>query len=106
MRGCFQSGEDVQLGAKIEAQREQLANFCKALAHPARVHMLAFLGMLDSCFCGDVVEQLLLAQSTVSHHLKVLKEAGLIQGTIDGRTTCYHLNRQGLAAFKALVASL
>ena len=98
--------EGQQITEGIVAQREKLASFCNALAHPARVHILAFLGTVDACFCGDIVEQLPLAQSTVSHHLKVLKEARLIQGTIDGPRTCYCLNRQELAAFKTLVAEL
>jgi DNA-binding MarR family transcriptional regulator len=103
---CCPTEEGVQTAQGPEARREQLAQFCKALAHPARVQILEFLGTVDACFCGDIVEQLPLAQSTVSQHLKVLKEAGLVQGTIDGPRTCYCLNRQGLAAFKALVALL
>jgi ArsR family transcriptional regulator len=106
MLDCCQPEEGVQIAERPEARREQLAQFCKALAHPARVQILEFLETVDVCICGDIVEQLPLAQSTVSQHLKVLKEAGLIQGTIDGPRTCYCLNRQGLAAFKALVASL
>jgi len=101
---CCQQEESVQIAERIEERREQLARFCKALAHPARVHILEFLGTVDACICGDIVEQLPLAQSTVSQHLKVLKEAGLIQGTIDGPRTCYCVNRQALAVFKELVA--
>jgi ArsR family transcriptional regulator len=103
---CCQQEESVQVAGNTEERREQLARFCKALAHPARVHILEFLGTLDACMCGDIVEQLPLAQSTVSQHLKVLKEAGLIQGTIDGPRTSYCVNRQALAAFKELVARL
>ena len=103
---CYQSEDGLQIAEGTEAQREQLARFCKALAHPARVHILHYLGTLEACMCGDIVEQIPLAQSTVSQHLKVLKEAGLIQGTIDGPRTSYCLNRQALAVFKELVAQL
>jgi ArsR family transcriptional regulator len=106
MIDCCQHDEGVQIAQQAEGQREQLARFCKALAHPARVQILEFLKTVDTCICGDIVEQLPLSQSTVSQHLKVLKEAGLIQGTIDGPRTCYCLNRQTLATFKALVAQL
>jgi len=106
MIDCCQQEEDVQVAASIEERREQLARFCKALAHPARVHILQFLSTADTCICGDIVEQLPLAQSTVSQHLKVLKEAGLIQGTIDGPRTSYCVNRQALAVFKELLLLL
>jgi len=106
MIDCCQQEESVQIAQGTEERREQLARFCKALAHPARVHILEFLGTVDTCICGDIVEQLPLAQSTVSQHLKVLKEAGLVQGTIDGPRTCYCLNRQALVAFKELVVRL
>jgi predicted transcriptional regulator len=65
------------------------ARYAKALAHPARVAILRLLARRDSCVCGDIVEELPLAQSTVSQHLKELKEAGLVQGTIAGTNVCY-----------------
>ena len=68
---------------------EQIANWAKALAHPARVAILEVLIRRGSCVCGDIVEELPLAQATVSQHLKVLKAAGLIQGDVEGRTVCY-----------------
>jgi len=101
-----QPEEGVQIAEGTEARREQLARFCKALAHPARVHILHYLSTLDACMCGDIVEQIPLAQSTVSQHLKVLKEARLIQGTIDGPRTSYCINRQALAVYKELVTQL
>lgn len=61
----------------------QLARIAKALGHPARIAILKFLSSIDSCFCGDIVEDLPIAQATVSQHLKELKAAGLIQGTIE-----------------------
>ncbi|MHA6249996.1 ArsR/SmtB family transcription factor [Pontibacter sp. CAU 1760] len=66
-----------------------VAKYAKALAHPARVAILRILLERQSCICGDIVEELPLSQSTVSQHLKELKEAGLIQGDIDGKKVCY-----------------
>ena len=87
--------------------REQLARLCKALAHPVRVQILHYLSTLnEACVCGDIVNTLPLAQSTVSQHLKVLKEAGLILGEIDGPRTCYYLNREMVNHFQSLVAQL
>ncbi|MBI3510732.1 MAG: winged helix-turn-helix transcriptional regulator [Bacteroidetes bacterium] len=65
------------------------ARYAKALAHPARVAILQHLLKKQSCVCGDIVEVLPLSQSTVSQHLKELKEAGLIKGDIDGAKVCY-----------------
>ncbi len=66
-----------------------LAEYMKALSHPARLRILQFLTETNACMCGDIVEALPLSQSTVSQHLKMLKEAGLIQGTLEGPRTCY-----------------
>jgi ArsR family transcriptional regulator len=65
----------------------------RALANPARFRIVQLLAARDSCVCGDLVHDLPLAQSTVSEHLKVLKDAGLVQGTIEGPNTCYCLDR-------------
>jgi ArsR family transcriptional regulator, arsenate/arsenite/antimonite-responsive transcriptional repressor len=73
-------------------QEQQLAAFAKALAHPARVAILKVLASKNECICGEIVEVLPLAQSTVSQHLKELKEAGLITGAIDGPRSCYCIN--------------
>jgi ArsR family transcriptional regulator len=94
-----------QMREKVE-QREQLALLCKALAHPARLQILEYLESIDACICGDIVNILPLAQSTVSQHLKILKEASLVEGEIDGPRTCYSLNRETLLLFKSLVAQL
>jgi ArsR family transcriptional regulator len=85
---------------------EELATLCKAIGHPARVQVLRLLARRDSCICGDIVDELPLAQSTVSQHLKVLKEAGLIRGEIDGPRTCYCLEPAALRRLRALVGSL
>jgi ArsR family transcriptional regulator len=70
----------------------------RALGHPARIDILRVLARRTACVCGEIVDELPLAQSTVSQHLKVLKEAGLIQGTIDGPRTCYCLDAAAIAA--------
>jgi DNA-binding transcriptional ArsR family regulator len=95
-------------GVKIDSSKavEELAALSKALGHPARVRILRFLLSQDSCMCGDIVEHLPLAQSTVSQHLKMLKEAGLIRGTIDGPRVCYCVEPSALERFKQLVADL
>lgn len=85
---------------------ERFAEICKALAHPARVRIIDHLNRLDQCICGQIVEVLPLAQSTVSQHLKILKASGLVQGTIDGPRTCYCLDRRVMAEFKSLVQRL
>jgi ArsR family transcriptional regulator len=71
-----------------------LAKYAKALSHPARVAILNVLLKKQSCICGDIVEELPLSQSTVSQHLKELKEAGLIKGDIDGASVCYCIDEK------------
>lgn len=66
-----------------------IAGYAKALAHPARIAILQLLLKKQSCICGDIVDELPLAQSTVSQHLKALKESGLIKGDIEGTSICY-----------------
>ena len=85
---------------------EELATMAKAVGHPARVQILRLLARRDVCVCGDIVDELPLAQSTVSQHLKVLKEAGLIRGEIDGPRVNYCVEPRVLRRFKALVGSL
>jgi ArsR family transcriptional regulator, arsenate/arsenite/antimonite-responsive transcriptional repressor len=85
---------------------DELATLAKALGHPARVQIMRLLVRRDACICGDIVDELPLAQSTVSQHLKVLKEAGLIRGDIDGPRVCYCVEPRALRRLKALVGSL
>ena len=89
-----------------EGADEELAALAKAIGHPARVQIMRLLVRRDACVCGDIVDELPLAQSTVSQHLKVLKEAGLIKGEIDGPRTCYCVEPRTLRRLKALVGSL
>lgn len=84
----------------------ELATFSKAIGHPARVQILRLLVRRSACICGEIVEVLPLAQSTVSQHLKVLKDAGLIRGEIDGPRTCYCIEPRALRRLKALIGGL
>jgi ArsR family transcriptional regulator len=85
---------------------EELAELARALGHPARVQILRMLARTDGCVCGDIVAELPLAQSTVSQHLKVLKDAGLIKGCVEGPRVCYCLEPRALRRLKALVGAL
>lgn len=72
----------------------KIAKYAKALAHPARVAILHLLIKKQACICGDIVDELPLSQSTISQHLKELKDAGLIKGEIDGVKTCYCIDEK------------
>lgn len=85
-------------------QDVQLSELCKALGHPARISILRTLAETKECICGDLVTDLPLAQSTVSQHLKALKQAGLIQGEIDGLRTRYCINPTTFKKFSKLFA--
>ena len=85
---------------------EDLARLAKALGHPLRVKIVRLLANRTTCVCGELVDELPVAQSTVSQHLKILKEAGLIQGKIDRPRVCYCLAPGALQRLKALVKSL
>lgn len=82
---------------------DEAAALCRALAHPARIRILRHLLRVDRCICGHIVEIMPLAQSTVSQHLKILKQSGLIRGEVDGPKTCYCVDRTKLAAMKELI---
>jgi ArsR family transcriptional regulator len=77
-----------------------LSEQAKALAHPARLEILRVLARRDECICGEVVDELPLAQASVSRHLKTLKQAGLVQGTVEGPSVCYCLNERELRALQ------
>lgn len=88
-------------------QKEQdLAAFAKALSHPARIAILKLLAQRNECICGDIVSELPLAQSTVSQHLKELKNAGLIEGETDGPRSCYCINWKAFQKFNVEFNSL
>ena len=82
-----------------------IAKYAKALSHPARIAILNLLLKKQSCICGDNVEELPLSQSTVSQHLKELKEAGLIKGDIDGVSVCYCIDEKEWKKANSLINS-
>jgi len=90
----------ISKSIEFSRDEQQIATMAKALAHPARIAILKLLAEKQDCMCGDIVEELPLAQSTVSQHLKQLKEAGLIKGEIDGPKVCYCIDYKTLAKFK------
>ncbi len=70
----------------------EMATFAKVFAHPARVAILQYIAAQDSCICGDIVDKVGLSQSTISQHLQVINNAGLLKGTFKGKSICYCLN--------------
>jgi DNA-binding transcriptional ArsR family regulator len=94
----------AELSPSIEA--EQVASVAKALAHPARVKIIAFLLSRPGCIGGDIVDEVGLAQSTVSEHLRVLKDAGVVTGVIDYPRICYSLDPSALAPIRALIEAV
>jgi len=85
---------------------EGFSRICKALGHPARIKIVQYLKKINRCVCQEIVDVLPLSQSTVSQHLKILKEAGLIQGEVEGPCTCYCLNPEIINRLKTMVQSL
>ncbi len=77
-------------------QQNDIAAVAKALGHPARIAIIEYLLNVDTCICGDIVNELPLAQPTVSQHLKELKNANLIKGNIEGNAICYCINQETL----------
>ena len=73
-------------------EQNEIANLFKALSHPARIAIVDYLLSVDTCICGDIVNKLPLAQPTISQHLKELKNANIIKGTIEGTAICYCIN--------------
>jgi DNA-binding transcriptional ArsR family regulator len=91
---------------EFSAKENKLAKYAKALAHPARVAILKMLAKRQACVCGDIVDELPLSQSTVSQHLKELKEAGLIKGDIDGAKVCYCIDEKEWKAAQLFINQL
>jgi ArsR family transcriptional regulator, arsenate/arsenite/antimonite-responsive transcriptional repressor len=92
---------------EMSEQRDgELALLAKALGHSARIRILRLLLSRDACYCGQIVDELPLAQATVSQHLKVLREAGLVVGEIEGLRTCYCASRDRLAEAHDLLGGL
>ena len=87
-------------GATLAPDAERLANMLKALGNPIRFQIMQTLAERQACITGEIVETTPLAQSTVSQHLKVLREAGLIRGEIEGPATCYCVDPEGVRWLK------
>src|SRR5262245_1070648 len=101
VRRGARSGAGATNAADVE-----LARLAKALGHPARVAIVRMLAEGGECVCGDIVSRLPLAQATVSQHLKVLKQAGLIQGEIDPPRVCYCIQPETLKRLQTLVGAI
>lgn len=86
-------------------KQNELASMAKAIAHPARIAILQVLVKTNSCVCGSLVDELGLAQATISQHLKELKNAGLIQGNIEGTSVCYCINPKAWVKYKDFFGS-
>jgi ArsR family transcriptional regulator, arsenate/arsenite/antimonite-responsive transcriptional repressor len=101
-------GNDMAISKKAEFTQEDtwLSEIAKALSHPARIRILKILTEMDNCMVGSLVDQLPLAQATVSQHLKELKNAGLIKGEIDGPRVCYCVNNEALSKAKKALDKL
>lgn len=89
---------------KYTDEQEQIARFAKAMGHPARMAILQFLLRQETCFFGDIHEELPIAKATVSQHLKELKEAGLIQGEIEAPKVKYCINKENWALAQKMFA--
>ena len=87
---------------EFDLKEVELADLAKAISHPARIAILKTISELNECICGEIVEVLPLAQSTVSQHLRELVNAGLIKGTIDGPKSCYCINWETFEKFEMI----
>lgn len=87
-------------------KQNRLANMMKVLAHPARIAIVQHLIKVNACINGDLVEELGLAQPTISQHLKELKNAGLVQGTIEGTSVCYCIDPKVWASYQKDIGAL
>jgi ArsR family transcriptional regulator len=91
---------------EFSEKQNRLATFAKALGHPARVAIIEYLLETGKCICGDIVDELPLAQPTISQHLKELKNADLIKGNIEGNSVCYCINEKAFEKFEKKMLSL
>ncbi|WP_202701800.1 helix-turn-helix transcriptional regulator [Flavobacterium sp. UGB4466] len=87
-------------------KQNQIATIAKALGHPARIAIIEYLLKVNECICGDIVNELPLAQPTVSQHLKELKNAGLIKGNIEGNAICYCINEETFDVLKTYFSGI
>lgn len=103
---CPTSASDYRHRECATTEDEELAALAKALAHPTRIQIVRLLLTKESCMCGDIVDELPFAQSTVSQHLKLLKEAGIIRGEVSGPRVCYCLEPLTLRRLIRLLEAL
>lgn len=87
-------------------EQNDMANLFKAMSHPARVAIVNYLLSVDACICGDIVNELPLAQPTISQHLKELKNANIIKGTIEGTAICYCINIETIQKIETYFSSI
>jgi ArsR family transcriptional regulator, arsenate/arsenite/antimonite-responsive transcriptional repressor len=87
------------------SHQNEMAAIAKALAHPARIAIIEYLIQVNSCVCGEIVNELPLAQPTISQHLKELKNAGIVKGSIEGNSICYCLNQDALQKLEIFIQS-
>jgi len=92
--------------AEFSLSDNRLAKYTKALSHPARIAILKLLIKRQACVCGDIVDELPLSQSTISQHLKELKDAGLIKGEIEGAKVCYCIDEKEWNRAKVMIQEL
>jgi DNA-binding transcriptional ArsR family regulator len=85
-------------------QQNQIARVAKVFGHPARVAILQYLFKTDACICGDLVDEIGLAQPTISQHLKELKNLGLIKGNIEGTSVCYCIDTENWSQMKTVIS--
>ena len=90
----------------FSVQQNQIASIAKALGHPARIAIMEYLIKTDACICGDIVNELPLSQPTVSQHLKELKSAGLINGSVEGTAICYCINTETIIQLSKYILAM
>lgn len=99
---CGEKGD----GKFQEVNAEEVAQLCKALAHPARVQLLCYLAAYGACYFGNLADILPLSPSTISQHVTILKDAGLILGSSDAQRVCYCINPERIGQLKQLINAL
>lgn len=90
---------------KFSAEQNQIATLAKAFAHPARVAILQQIFKSNTCICGDLVDEIGLAQATISQHLRELKNIGLIKGNIEGTSVCYCIDEENWNNMKSVISN-
>lgn len=96
----------VSKSESFSSKHNEMAGLFKAMSHPARVAIIEYLLSVDTCICGDIVNELPLAQPTISQHLKELKNANIIKGTIEGTAICYCINPDAIEVVENYLASV